>query len=222
MEDLLLEEVWKPIPNFPNYEASSLGRIRSITHSTVQNNPYGNKQICTYKGKILNQLPHYGKSPYLSVNLAGKRRSVHRLVCSAFHQNIENKRCVNHIDGNKQNNKADNLEWVTDSENHIKAYEIGLQKSMITEAQKKRWENCKIENIKYHKQKQLQIICNETGELFENTRDCAIKLNIDRRSIMRQLKHTPFKRYYIDKNGNKHTYITYVSNVGGYTFRYAS
>jgi len=57
-----------------------------------------------------------------------KYYSVHRLVAETYIPNPENKRVVNHIDGDKTNNHVNNLEWVTDSENVKHSYDLGLQK----------------------------------------------------------------------------------------------
>ncbi len=55
---------------------------------------------------------------------------VHRILAIAFIPNPENKKCVNHIDGNKLNNELSNLEWVTHGENNSHAIKIGLKKSI--------------------------------------------------------------------------------------------
>lgn len=73
------------------------------------------------------------KNGYREVTLNGKQCTVHRIVAEAFIPNPECKKCVNHIDGNKLNNSADNLEWVTHSENIKHAYNTGLERKICGE-----------------------------------------------------------------------------------------
>ena len=71
-----------------------------------------------------------GKNGYLHVDIhengVGKKHAIHRLLAQTFIPNPEQKRTVNHIDGNKLNNKLSNLEWATDSENIQHAYDNNL------------------------------------------------------------------------------------------------
>lgn len=100
-------EIWKPVPGFEGlYEVSNLGRLKSYKQDP--------------RGKILNLTN--AKGDYLRVVLQGigkqrKSTSVHRLVAEAFIPNESGLPEVNHKDGNRQNNKAENLEWCTTAEN---------------------------------------------------------------------------------------------------------
>lgn len=84
----------------------------------------------TVSGKILKP---FIRSGYVQVELnangRGKKHLVHRIVAEAYLPNENNLPCVNHKDGNKQNNNVDNLEWCSYSENMKHASESGLLKT---------------------------------------------------------------------------------------------
>ena len=112
-------EVWKPIAGYEGlYEVSTYGRVRRIFR-------YGRPYITLCKPKITRD--GYFESTLVKDNKSKSIRT-HRLVATAFCDNPDGKKEVNHIDGDKLNNFAENLEWCTSSENQIHAYRLGLQK----------------------------------------------------------------------------------------------
>lgn len=86
----------------------------------------------TRDGKIINKKtgrvrkPQHNQKGYQTIRLGGMNYVVHRIVAERYVPNPENKPQVNHIDGNKDNNSADNLEWVTNYENRQHAKRTDL------------------------------------------------------------------------------------------------
>jgi hypothetical protein len=104
-----IEEIWKDVVGYEGlYKVSSFGSICSL----VRSNQYPNGTIL--KGILLN-------IGYLMVNLyknkSVKCHHVHRLVALSYIPNPDDKKQVNHIDGNPLNNNIENLEWVSHREN---------------------------------------------------------------------------------------------------------
>lgn len=120
-------EIWKDIPGYEGlYQASNLGRIKSIER--LVNYRWGYKKLL--KGSVLRYyISTNGYTKYVLSNNIKKTCSGHVLVASAFIPQIEGKNMVNHKDGNKTNNKVENLEWCTCAENMRHAYRTGLMKS---------------------------------------------------------------------------------------------
>lgn len=125
------QEIWKQIPN-SNYLVSNFGNIKNIKTQ-----------------KNIKKYIHQGRF-YVKFRIKGgkaKAFNVARLVCIAFNENPFNKPEVNHIDGNKLNNKAGNLEWVTREEN----IRHGVKNNLIppTRGEKSGKTKLKWEDIKF-------------------------------------------------------------------------
>lgn len=165
-----MEEIWKDILDFPNYEVSNLGRIRNKKSQCLLT-PSANKHGYFHVG-LYNE---HGRSNVF----------VHRAVAIAFCDGYEPVLQVNHIDGDKSHNIADNLEWCTASENVKHAFDTGLKQP-----------------LKHPNAQTIKIV--ETGEVFDSIRHCALAVNGDRKSIKlcldkKQDTHHGLHYEYIDK-----------------------
>jgi hypothetical protein len=117
---------WKNIPGFPRYQASEAGEVRSIA---------------TGAWRVLRQTPH-SKTGYAAVTLRvhGRSitRSVHRLIALTFLGDPADKD-VNHKNGDKQDNRIVNLEYLSRGDNHRHAYRTGLREpvgAILTDEQR--------------------------------------------------------------------------------------
>ena len=122
-------EIWKDIKGYEGlYQVSNQGRVKSLARY-VQN--HTKMQFLQEKIKEPSERKKKeGKQGYLVLQLYKENKSknyyVHRLVAEAFVANPNNKRTVNHINGDKHDNRAINLEWNTYAENNEHACKTGL------------------------------------------------------------------------------------------------
>lgn len=120
---------WKPVVGYEGlYEVSSDGNVRTVEREYKSGEYYHSQ---TLPQKVLK--PKKDKDGYRSIGLRknGERKFIRiaRIVCVAFHDNPDNKPVVNHINGIKCDDRKDNLEWSTLSENVLHSiYVLGNKK----------------------------------------------------------------------------------------------
>lgn len=125
------------------------------------------------KGKTLK--PQKTRNGYLRVCINGKYQRIHRLVAEAFVSNYNNYNQINHKDGNKANNNANNLEWCTAKQNIQHAYKTGLKEVSY-------------ENIKEPKSVIQLTIDNRIVNTFDSIMDAERKLGYDNSNISKACK----------------------------------
>jgi len=123
-------EIWRDIKGFEGfYKISDMGNIKSLERKVTYKTRGSSFRTDVIKEKILK--PQKSHCKYLTVTLYGANRKpkqflLHRLIAETFVPNPENKKEVNHKDGNKLNNSLNNLEWCTRSENATHMVKNGL------------------------------------------------------------------------------------------------
>lgn len=154
-----MKELWKQVSNFENYSVSNLGKVRNDKQRRLK----------------ATRLDHDG---YEKVDLYsnGNRKTyrVHRLVAENFIPNDSNKPVINHKDGIKTNNQVSNLEWVTEKENVVHAFQHNLRRKF-----------CRLYNRSNpgagRPGTPIRIV--ETGEEFASILSCAKAINGNDRHI---------------------------------------
>lgn len=147
----MITEIWRDVPGYEGlYKISNYGRIKALTKL---------QGYIMRSERILN--PRLIKGYYvahLCKNGIAKNILVHRIVAECFIDNPDSLPVVNHIDGNKQNNNVNNLEWVTYSENTKHAFKLGLATAPKYWSGKRGKDHCSSKPVK----------CTETGEVFNS------------------------------------------------------
>lgn len=153
-----MEELWKDIDGWTGkYQISNLGRVKTLNYKR------------TKKEKIMTGITDIRGYKSISFREGGagskqKHFLIHRLVAKKFVPNPDNKPFVNHIDGDRSNNAAKNLEWVTRSENEMhKIYILGKSSGTCIPPQK--------------------VLCVETGEKFISQSSAARAKGVTQSSI---------------------------------------
>lgn len=166
------DECWSVISGYDDYMVSNTGIV-----------------ISRKRGDWVKLKPGTNSRGYLCVSLEGRSKCVHRLVAEAFIPNENGMREINHIDGNKLNNNANNLEWCTRSHNIKHSYDIGLRDSMGS--------------IKKCGQ---PIMIIETGEIFYSISECARYLGVSLEQVRccldeKKTQHHSCKGYHFKRIG---------------------
>ena len=118
------QEIWRDIAGYDNmYQVSNLGRIKSLPRKMKASIGFA-----SVRGRIMK--PAIDSKGYLRCALSKdnvlRTFKVHRLVAAAFIPNPNNYPQINHINGDKRDNRVENLEWCNNSMNQIHAYRLGL------------------------------------------------------------------------------------------------
>ena len=130
------DEQWKEWPRDPRIKVSNKGNVISCRRGA-----WRPLKVC------------YNNCGYQMVNVSRPPQCVHRMVAETWLDNPDHCEQVNHINGDKTDNRVENLEWVTRSENMRHAVRTGLLKVKTT-----------------------PVLIVETGEIFESVSECAQRI----------------------------------------------
>lgn len=178
-------EVWKDIPNYEGfYQISNYGTVKNKKNGAIR------------KGCI-----NTSGYTYVGLNKNGKQKNylLHRLVAMCFVENTYDLPEINHIDGDKNNNNAKNLEWTTRSLNVKHAYKMGLRIQAI-------------ENVRQSRNHGVRQIKNgETIAIYPSIKSASEKTGIAISNISHACRHS-----IVQNNGE----INFCKKAGGYEWEY--
>lgn len=133
-----MNEIWRDIPGHEGkYQASSYGRVRSLTRQITQIGRGGKPFTRTVKGRILRPGPTKSGHLYVVLGKGAAGSPVHQLILHTFKGSPPKDEEVRHINGDPTDNRLENLIYGTRTDNILDVYKIG-----------KRWRKLSIEQVK--------------------------------------------------------------------------
>lgn len=163
---------------------------------------FENGDILSLKGKKMRPGKDGRGYHFIFIHSGGERKvkKIHRIVAECFLPNPENKPQVNHIDGNKNNNSIENLEWVTQSENMKHAFRSGLCENTLTAAKQKGKRSGLSSIAKAIQATRKPVINTITGKVYSSVKDAANNMGYKYDTLRHQLNgvnknKTPLKYF---------------------------
>lgn len=195
----LIDDVWRKVVDYEGlYEVSVSGKVRSIDR--IVSDTVGRRR--QLKGKLKSISISSDGYCYVSLSKDGVERhcQVHRIVATAFIHNPDSKPQVNHKDGNKQNNCADNLEWVSAQENTEHAINFGLRQHVGYTSDTS--QSAK-QIIQYLIKRCKPVMSIETGEIYKSHSAAAKALKVNPTSVDEAIvRSRPVRGIHLRELGN--------------------
>lgn len=172
-----IDEIWKPIEENPVYLVSNYGRVRTIDHPVWcrVNNSYSIR-----KGRFCTPTNNNSKRYWrVGVQISNRQKhlAIHRLVAKAFIPNPDNLPQINHIDGDKNNNKVSNLEWCNNGYNQAHAWKNSL-KDITKMSEHSSLRKLTVEQVRFIKEEYSKVDTSIRGNKMNFARKMQIKFNL--------------------------------------------
>ena len=172
-----IDEIWKPIEENPVYLVSNYGRVRTINHPVWcrVNNSYSIRKgrFCTPTNNNSKRYWRVG----VQINNRQKHLAIHRLVAKAFIPNPDNLPQINHIDGDKNNNKVSNLEWCNNGYNQAHAWKNNL-KDVTKMSEHSSLRKLTVEQVRFIKEEYSKVDTSIRGNKMNFARKMQTKFSL--------------------------------------------
>lgn len=167
------DRVWKPVPGYEGlYEISNLGEVKSLGRFVNHKSHRRVRKTAKLLKYSVDEDGYFGVA-LSDINGVAKQHRVNRLVALTFIPNPENLSVVNHKNGDKQDNRVENLEWCTVKYNTFEAYRMGLNDAS----------------------KPIPVVCLDNNREFESVHAAAVWVGCDHGNITESMNQHSCCKY---------------------------